>query len=105
MRVNIRAGTVRHDGPSLCLSCRSALVIRGVTLREEIVQCARLDAPTSRVEFPVTFCTGYVSRNHPSLMEMEDTAWILGSDRRSKEIGFVKSSRLDFLKRHVLDED
>ena len=105
MNVKVRAGTARHDGPSLCLSCRSALVVRGMTLKEEIVQCGRLDSPGSRVTFPVTFCTGYTDRNQPSLSEMEDTAWILRSDRRSKEAGFVRSDTLSFLKRHVLVED
>lgn len=105
MRVNVREGTARHDGPSLCLSCRSALVVRGMKLRDEIVQCAKLEVPLNRVTFPVTFCTGYVNRNHPSVLEMEELAWVLRSDRRTRQIGFVQAMKLTWDERHVLDSE
>ncbi len=105
MRVNVREGTARHDGPSLCISCRSALIVRGATLREEIVQCAKLDVPLNRVTFAVNFCTGYVNRNHPSVSEMEDIAWVLRSDRRTRQIGFVQPRNLTWEERHVLESE
>ncbi len=105
MRVNIREGTAMHDGPSLCLSCKSALVVRGTTMRDEIVQCGQLYVRQNRVMFPVTFCTGYVNRNHPSILEMEETAWVLRSDRKTRQIGFVQPRKLTWVERHVLDSE
>lgn len=76
MRLKIRGGTVQHGEPSLCLTCRHATIVKGQGLRDEIVQCDRLSAGHDLIRFPVTFCTGYSDRRHPSLREMEDLAWI-----------------------------
>jgi hypothetical protein len=94
MRLRIEGGTTRHDQPSLCLSCRYATVVRGVSLRDEIVECRRLSEPHNRIGFPVTFCTGYIDRTHPSISEMEEIAWILRSDPKRNQVGFVKASDL-----------
>jgi hypothetical protein len=66
MRMKIRGGTARSDHPSLCLSCRHATVVRGASLRDEIVQCARLSGGANRITFPVIFCSGHVDRTHPT---------------------------------------
>ncbi len=105
MRVKIKGGTARHDDPSLCLTCRYATVIRGVSLRDEIVQCGVLSEDRNQITFPVTFCNKYVDRNHPTIGEMEDSAWILRSDPRRNQVGFVKASRLKPAERYVLSED
>ena len=42
MRVKIRGGTVNHNEPSLCLTCRFATVVKGVSLRDEIIECSQL---------------------------------------------------------------
>ena len=44
MRVKVRGGTVQHGQPSLCLTCRSATIVKGPRLRDDIVECSRLGA-------------------------------------------------------------
>ena len=57
MRIKIRGGTASSDEPSLCLTCRFATVVRGVSLRDEIVECSQLSYGRNRITFPVTVCT------------------------------------------------
>jgi hypothetical protein len=55
--------------------------------------------------FVVSSCTDYSDRSLTSLHDMEDIAWVLRSDTRRKQIGFVRSRDLKPADRHVLDED
>jgi hypothetical protein len=50
-------------------------------------------------------CSDYVSRQHPSLREMEETAWILRTDAKRHRVGFVPSKDLKPKERFVLEED
>jgi hypothetical protein len=104
MRLRIRGGTANHSEPSLCLTCRFATIIQGSRLRDEIVECGRL-SDQSRITFRVTACTGYVDRTHPSIRDMEEIAWVLRSDPKRNEIGFVKASALKPRDRYVLPDD
>ena len=105
MRLKIRGGTVQHGESSLCVSCRYATVVKGQSLRDEIVECGQLSSEHNRIAFPVTSCTGYSDRRLPSLREMEDTAWILRTDPRRNQIGFVHAHELKPKERHVLPDD
>jgi hypothetical protein len=87
------------------LTCRYATVIKGSSLREEIVECSQLADGHGRVTFPVTHCTKYLHRNHPSLYEMESIAWVLRTDASRRHIGFVRSRDLDPRERFVLPDD
>ncbi|HWB14930.1 MAG TPA: hypothetical protein VG538_00890 [Vicinamibacterales bacterium] len=102
MKIHVHGGTARHDEPSLCLSCRSAKLVRGCSSREEITWCSNLN---TRVTFRVTSCSEYLHRDHPSLWHMEDIAWILRTDSKRKQVGFVRSRDLRAGERHVLFED
>src|SRR6266852_4941646 len=102
MRLKIRGGTVQHGQPSLCLTCRAATIVKGPRLRDEIVECNRLGG---RVTFPVSACNGYLNRNHPTIREMEDIAWVLRSDPRRNDIGFVPARTLKPQDRHVLPDE
>jgi hypothetical protein len=105
VRIKVRGGTAAlHERP-LCESCRWSMVIRGLRLGEEIVECLQLSYKNQRVPFPVASCSGYMNRNHPSLREMEETAWILRSDPLRRQVGFVHASRLADEERHVLEEE
>ena len=104
MRVKIRGGTVNHGEPSLCLTCRFATIIKGPRLRDEIVECGRL-SERNRIVFPVSACTAYVHRNHASIREMEELAWVLRSDPKRNEVGFVKASALKPRERFILPDD
>ena len=79
MRLKIHGGTANYGDPSLCLTCRFATIVKGRTLRDEIVECSRL-SDHARITFPVTFCTGYADKQLASIREMEDIAWVLRTD-------------------------
>lgn len=53
----------------------------------------------------MTSCTGYADKSMPSLYYMEDIAWILRSDTKRKQVGFVRSRDLKFEERHRLTDD
>jgi hypothetical protein len=105
MHVKIRGGTVKEGAPSLCLTCRHATVVQGSTLHQQIIECGLLSSRDCRVPFPVTSCTGYADRCLPSLRDMEDLAWVLRTDPRRKQVGFVHARDLKPHDRYVLHED
>ncbi len=102
MKIKIHGGTARDDEPSLCLTCRHASVVQGQKSADQIVRCGRLE---ERIRFRVSSCTDYVSHDHPSLWHMEDIAWVLRTDPKRKQIGFVRGKDLAFKDRMLLDED
>ena len=102
MKIRIHGGTARNDEPSLCLSCRFAKVVQGPAARDEIVRCSELQA---QLTFKVTSCSEYLHRRHPSLWQMEDIAWVLRTDAKRKQIGFVRARDLRPSLRHVLEDD
>jgi hypothetical protein len=102
MRVKVRGGTVQHGQPSLCLTCGSATIVKGPRLRDDIIECSRLG---ERITFPVNACNGYINATHPTIREMEDIAWVLRSDLRRNEVGFVKASNLKPADRYVLPDE
>jgi len=104
MRIKIHGGTVQGSDAPLCHTCRHAVVVRGGRLNDEVVECRMLDEPR-RISFPVTFCTDYVNREHPTIREMEEIAWVLRSDAHRKTVGFVPSRKLKPEERFVLDDD
>ena len=105
MRIKIRGGTASNGEPSLCLTCRFATVVKGASLRDEIVECSQLSYGRNRITFPVTVCTEYSDRRQPSLRAMEEIAWVLRSDPKKNTIGFVKRTELTRRERFVLDDD
>jgi hypothetical protein len=105
MRVKIRGGTVMHGDAPLCQTCRYATIVKGPTLSDEIIECASLTNGLGRIAFPVTYCTAYSDRRQASIREMEDIAWILRSDPKRNQIGFVPASKLRERERYVVDED
>ena len=105
MRIKVRGGTVPQGQPSLCGTCRYATVVKGTRLRDEIVECDKLTYGHNRIAFPVTFCTGYIDRQHPTIREMEDIAWVLRTDSKRKHVGFVRATDLKPKDRNVLPEE
>jgi hypothetical protein len=102
MKIKVHGGTARDGEPALCLSCRYASIASGASARDTLIRCSRIETP---IQFKVTSCTEYLSRNHPSLYHMEDIAWVLRTDAKRNEIGFVRSRDLKGRERFVLDED
>jgi hypothetical protein len=105
MRVKIRGGTVAHGQTPLCQTCRSATIVKGPALRDEIIECREMMFRDGRITFPVMYCTSYSDRRQASLREMEEIAWVLRTDPKRNEIGFVRASKLRERERHVLIED
>lgn len=105
MRLKILGGTVQHGQRSLCATCKYATVVMGQSLRDEIVECAQLSSGHNLIRFPVSSCSGYLDRHHPSIREMEDLAWILRTDPKRKQIGFVQARELKPRERYVLPDD
>lgn len=85
MRVKIRGGTVNGGEPPLCQTCRYATIVRGRSLRDDIVECQELMFRSGRITFPVTYCTSYSDRRPPSVREMEEIAWICGAIRSERK--------------------
>ncbi len=104
MRFKIRGGTTSDQRTSLCLSCRSATVINGPRLSDQIIACSLL-GKDDRIPFVVTSCSNYSDKALASLWHMEDIAWILRSDRKSKQMGFVRAKDLKYEERHTLGDD
>src|SRR3954449_8374527 len=100
MRVKIRGGTARNGDAPLCQTCRYATIVKGPAIGDDIIECAELAYGRGRITFPVTYCTSYSDRRQPSIREMEDIAWILRSDPKRNEIGFVRASTLRERDRH-----
>ncbi|MDP1570183.1 MAG: hypothetical protein Q8L86_09280 [Vicinamibacterales bacterium] len=105
MYVKVHGGTVQHGDPPLCHTCRHATVVKGVSARHEIIECRRLSTPHDHVRFPVTSCTGYSDRRQPSLDDMEDIAWVLRTDVKRHQIGFVRAADLPISERLRLARD
>ena len=104
MRLKIHGGTVADGAASLCTTCRSATIIRGARLSNEIISCGKR-VVRDEITFSVASCTGYSDRRRPSLYDLEDIAWVLRSDARTKKIGFVRARDLKAAERHILDDD
>jgi hypothetical protein len=102
MKIKIHGGTANASNTPLCYSCKHATVVQGTSARHEIIDCTLLDA---RITFPVTFCNKHIHRQHPTLWEMEDIAWVLRTDAKRGQIGFVRGKDLKAVERHVLRED
>lgn len=76
----------------MCVTCRSAQIVRGFSASEEIVRC-RCIANDPLVEFPVSHCNSYDDRHLPSKRDMEKIAWILLTKTAGRSIGFVTAKQ------------
>jgi hypothetical protein len=88
MKLKVHGGTAREGEPALCLSCRYASIVSGASARDTLIRCTQVHAP---ITFKVTTCTDYISSQHPSLYHMEDIAWVLRTDAKRGQMGFVRS--------------
>lgn len=104
MRFKIRGGTTSDQNTSLCVSCRSATIINGPRQSDQITTCSILGR-NARITFSVTSCSDYSDKATPSLWHMEDIAWILRSDPKHKQVGFVRAKDLKYEERHTLGDD
>lgn len=94
MKLKIRGGTSDSSQPGLCMSCKKAVVVQGQNLKEEIIQCEELYGD-HRIRFKVTSCNKYLEATHMTIREMEDMAWILRTDDKARQIGFIRHKDMD----------
>lgn len=81
----IQHGT-KSDDTDLCKSCSRCAIRQGSTVSDEIRFCHNFEEYlTDRV----AECSAYYNVNLPSLKTLYDTAWILGTDKVTRNIGFV----------------
>ena len=85
-KIKVFQGTRSVDAPRLCDSCSNGVVMRGPAESEERVHCSVMDKP---IQMRVTECNRYVDRSQPSLWAMKEIAWVLQSDSKRQQIGFV----------------
>jgi hypothetical protein len=61
---------------SLCRSCRYASIQTGYSAKEEEIRCCFL-REARLVSFPVKACTDYLSKETPTVYELEKIAFII----------------------------
>jgi hypothetical protein len=90
-KIKIQHGTPKH-GETLCSTCRNAVILKGMAESEELTTCNRLNGWNSeRVPFPVSQCSEYDDKRHPSKYDMEKIAWVLVTKKAGREVGFVSA--------------
>jgi len=74
---------------SLCRSCRYASIQIGYSEKEEEIRCCYL-REARLVSFPVKVCTDYLSKETPTVCELEKIAFIIDLNKivESKIEGF-----------------
>ena len=85
----IRQGT-RSDSTDLCKSCSRSVIRTGGRDSDEERYCNMFE---SRVTRRVAECSGYYNSSLPSLKDLYDTAWIVSTDKHTKQIGFSPYSK------------
>lgn len=85
-KIKVFQGTRSVSAPRLCDSCSNGVVMRGPAESEEYVHCSLMEKP---IPLQVTECNRYVDRSQPSLWAMKEIAWVLQSDSKGQQIGFV----------------
>lgn len=111
MRVKIRGGTVSHSDGTLCSTCNRSTIIRGRRFDEEIVDCHVIGLGHRRITFPVASCSAYSDARLPSMLQLLENAWVLGSGTKRRTAGFVHGKELqqeelmELMTAHALQED
>jgi len=77
---------------SLCRSCRYASIQTGYSAKEEEIRCCYL-REARLVLFPVKTCTDYLSKETPTVFELEKIAFIIDLNKfvGSKIEGFASA--------------
>ena len=89
--IKIEDGTPEGTQP-LCVTCRWGHIVKWVRVSQEIIRCVWL-AKSPVIEFPVSRCSFYDDKRHPSKRDMESIAWILLTKKTGRTIGFVTAKQ------------
>jgi hypothetical protein len=63
-----------------------ATIVKGRSVGHEIIKCNEI---AGRVPFAVASCTEYNDRRMPSRADLEDIAWVLRTDSKTRTIGMT----------------
>jgi len=90
MRTHLKVlhGTRSAGASRLCDTCQSGLVRRGAADSDEQVYCMVIERD---VRTRIVECNRYVDRTLPSLWDMKQIAWVLRTDSKRRQIGFVRA--------------
>jgi hypothetical protein len=83
MRIKIRGGPPATATPSLCLTCRFATVVKGASLRDEIIECSQLSYGRNRITFSSYRVHGVL--RSPAAIASCDGGGRVGTQVRSEE--------------------
>ena len=64
-----------------------------------------LRTTTTALRFRSRSGTGFVERQHPTIREMEDIAWVLRTDAKRQRVGFVHAKELRPKERYVIIDE
>jgi hypothetical protein len=98
-RLKIYGGTVSDHSPRLCDTCRYGVVRRGAAATDEEVFCT---GNGRKVHTQIVECSAYVDRSKTTLREMEQIAWVLHTDSKRQQVGFVRA--IDWKRQHEDEE-
>src|ERR1700757_2822207 len=89
MAIRIVRSAMVVEQESLCRSCRYASIQTGYSAKEEEIRCCYL-REVRLVSFPVKACTDYLSKETPTVFELEKIAFIIDLNKvvESKIPGF-----------------
>lgn len=88
MRVKVHGGVIGSVGErGLCVTCRYGHVRE--MANDLLILCARMhDGTYQRVTAPVLRCNDYEDSNTPDKWDLEQIAWTLTTDEKTKKVGF-----------------
>lgn len=96
---------VQDKQNGLCANCRYSTIIKSDSGAK--VFCSQLPQGHRELHMAITDCNQYNFKGMPSLWDMQQTAWILESDEKKKQIGFVTNAEWRKSHKHqeVLNSD
>ena len=89
----VRGGTI--SGPPLCPTCRWSRTMRGEAPSQEVLYCHQIG---KSLPWQVFECKDYDDKRQPSLNDLYDQAWVLLTDRKDGQWGFVDATKYKAIK-------
>jgi len=86
-RLKVLNGTRSDQAPRLCDTCQSGVVRRGAAESDEHIYCNFI---RREVRMRVVECNAYSDRSQPSLWDLRQMAWVLDTDSKRQQIGFLR---------------
>lgn len=98
-RLKVLNGTRSELAPRLCDTCQSGVVRRGAAESDEHIYCSFI---RREVKMRVVECNVYSDRLQPSLWDLKQIAWVLDTDSKRTQIGFLRAHEWE--KQHENEE-